>query len=172
MPEFERVDGPITIGVVGDTHRSSRSRRPLPQELREGLEACSLIFHTGDVNARWVLDELAAIAPVHAVAGNNDEDELLRELPLERYFEVGTLKVGLIHGHHPRLTARQYTYDRMRGVVDCVVYGHSHQPEVEEREGLLMVNPGSPTQKRFAPHSTFAMLTIDEEIHARIVRID
>ena len=140
--------------------------------LMDGLEGCDLICHAGDINARWVLDTLAEVAPVRAVAGNNEEYPLEVELPLEQYFEIGRFKIGMTHGHHAKLTGRQYTYDRMRGVVDCAIYGHSHRPEVVERDGLLMVNPGSPTQKRFAPHATFAILTVDDTLQAKLVELD
>jgi putative phosphoesterase len=172
LPEFERFDPPLRIGLLGDTHRTSRTKRPLPVELLRGLEGCGLIFHTGDVNARWVLDELGQIAPVRAVGGNNEEEALGQALPLELFFEIGIFTIGLMHGHHAKLTARQNTYDQMRGVVDCAVYGHSHRPEIVERDGLLMVNPGSPTQKRYAPHATFAILTVGATLDARLINLD
>ena len=162
----------MRLGLVGDTHRTSRAKRPLPVDLLLGLEGCDLICHTGDVNARWVLDELAAIASLRVVGGNNEEDALGQELELEHFFEIGSFTIGLMHGHDPKLTARQHTYDRMRGVVDCAIYGHSHRPEIEERGGLLMINPGSPTQKRHAPHATFAILTVDEALQAQLINLD
>ncbi len=172
MPEFEKFDAPLRIGLVADTHLTSRTMRPLPPGLLRGLEGCDLIFHAGDINASWVLDELAKIAPVRAVGGNNEEYPFGQELADERFFEIGRFKIGLMHGHHPKLTGRQYTYERMRGVVDCAIYGHSHRPEIEERDGLLMVNPGSPTQKRFAPYSTFAILTVGDTIQAQLINLD
>ncbi|CAN5545671.1 metallophosphoesterase family protein [soil metagenome] len=172
MPEFERFEPPMRLGLIGDTHRTSRTKRPLPVDLLLGLEDCDLICHTGDVNARWVLDLLATIAPLRAVGGNNEEDVLGQELGLEHFFEIGSFKIGLMHGHHTKLTARQHTLDRMRGVVDCAIYGHSHRPEIEERDGLLMINPGSPTQKRYAAHTTFAILTVDETLRAQLINLD
>lgn len=172
MPQFERFDAPLRIGAIGDTHRSSRNRRPLPRQLLEALETVDLILHLGDVNAAWVLDELQQIAPVRAVQGNNDEPDLLRELPLEHYLMVGEQRIGMIHGHGTRSTARETALARMAGVVDCAVYGHSHRPECVTRDGLLMVNPGSPTQRRYAPSHTYAMMVIEEQIHAEIVELD
>lgn len=162
----------MKLGLVADTHRTSRSKRPLPVDLLLGLEGCDLICHAGDVNARWVLGQLEEIAPLRAVGGNNEEDALEQELELEHFFEIGRFTIGLMHGHHPKLTARQHTYDRMRGIVDCAIYGHSHRPEIEERDGLLMVNPGSPTQKRYAPHATFAILTVDETLQPQLINLD
>ncbi|MFW6074845.1 MAG: metallophosphoesterase family protein, partial [Chloroflexota bacterium] len=61
---------------------------------------------------------------------------------------------------------------RFGNAVDVVVYGHSHQPEIITRDGVLMVNPGSPTQRRFAPHHTYAIMQIDEEIGAELFTIE
>lgn len=172
MPRFEHLEAPIRIGLVSDTHRSSRNIRPLPAALLEGLEGCDLIFHAGDVNAPWVLDSLEQLAPVRAVVGNNDELPLVQALPLELFFKVDDVSIGLMHGHHPRLTARQNTLDRMRGLVDVAVYGHSHVPEIAEYDGLLMVNPGSPTQKRYQPNATFAILSVGDTAHAKLIVVD
>lgn len=172
MPEFEQLAFPLRIGVVADTHRSSRNARALPVALLRGLEGCDLVLHAGDVNAPWVLRELEKIAPVRAVRGNNDELPLSNDLPLELYFQSGNVTLGLMHGHSGRRTARENTLNAMRGVVDVAIYGHSHIPEVVEREGLLMVNPGSPTQKRYQPQHTFAIVSLAEEVRARVIVLD
>jgi uncharacterized protein len=172
LPQFELLQTPLRVGLVADTHRSSRNARALPQTLLRGLEGCDLILHAGDVNAPWVLRELELLAPVRAVRGNNEELPLAEDLPLELYFQAGDVKLGLMHGHHHRMTARQYTLDQMRGVVDCAMYGHSHVPEVAEHEGLLMVNPGSPTQKRYQPNATFAIVTVRDMVEARLLIVD
>lgn len=174
MPAFERIEVPLRIGVVSDTHLVN-PRRGLPPGLVEFLRDSDVIFHAGDVNHRWVLDALGEIAPVHAVHGNNDSYDLQRSLPTERYFDIGGHKLGLIHGHvapgSRYMTARNVAQDRMRGVVDCVVYGHSHRPEVAHRAGLLMINPGSPTQPRWAPAATLAIVNVDDTIDARLIEI-
>ena len=173
MPAFEILPFPALIGLVADTHLVRP--RPLPAPLVEGLASCDVIFHAGDISRLWVLDRLEAIAPVYAVYGNNDDGDpaLIRMLPFERYFRCGPHRIGLIHGHHhagaARVTARQYVSDRMRGLVDWVVYGHSHRPVIEERDGLWMVNPGSPTQPRWAPRATWGTLQIGDEVRARLV---
>lgn len=174
MPEFEQIPTPIRIGVVSDTHLAD-PKRGMPRRVIEPLRGCDLIFHAGDVNHRWVLDALGEIAPVHAVYGNNDSFELRSSLPRERYYEIGPHRLGLIHGHvvpgSRHMTARSMALDRMRGVVDCVVYGHSHRPEIEQREGLLMVNPGSPTQPRWAPAATLAIIEVGMAIEARLIEV-
>ncbi len=174
MPEFEALANPIRIGLVADTHRRN-PKRGLPPALLDGLTGCDLIFHAGDISERWVLETLAEVAPVRAVIGNNDSFELLKELPEERYFVSGSHRIGLLHGYSDMAkratTAKVWTLDRMRGVVDCAVYGHSHQPEVSEREGLLMVNPGSPTDFRWAKGPTYGILEVGEDIRARLIEL-
>lgn len=172
MPQFERFDAPLRIGVIGDTHRSSRNRRPLPSALLEALESVDLILHLGDVNSAYVLDELREIAPVRAVHGNNDEPDLQRKLPLERHLKIGTHRIGMIHGHGTRHTARETALARISGGVECIIYGHSHRPECVVRSGILLVNPGSPTQRRYAPRHTYAMMTVDTEIDVEIAELD
>lgn len=172
LPEFERFETPMRIGIVSDTHRSSRNTRPLPAALLDGLQGCDLIMHLGDVNAAWVLDVLGEIAPVRAVQGNNDEPELLERLPWEHFLKIGPHRIGMIHGHGTRFTARETTLKRMVGLVDCAVYGHSHRPEVVERDGLLLVNPGSPTQKRYAPQHTYAMMDVGDQIEAELIVLE
>lgn len=172
MPEFEQFEIPMRIGIVSDTHRSSRNPRALPKSLLDGLHGCDLIMHLGDVNAPWVLDVLGEIAPVLAVQGNNDEPQLLERLPWERFLEIGPHRVGMIHGHGTRFTARETTLKRMVGLVDCAVYGHSHIPEIVQRDGLLLVNPGSPTQKRYAPRHSYAMMDVGVQIDAELVYLD
>jgi uncharacterized protein len=174
LPEFEILPSPIRIGLVSDTHLND-PRRGLPDAVLSAMSACDVIFHAGDVNRQWVLDALSTIAPVYAVRGNNDAADLQTTLPLERYFQVGAYRVGLIHGHNsgtPRpQTAKVFTFSRMTGVVDCVVYGHSHQPEIATRDGLLMINPGSPTQPRWAPAATYGVLDITETLVPRVMNV-
>jgi uncharacterized protein len=172
LQAFEHLDVPVTIGVVADTHRSSRNPRALPAALLSGLEQCDIIFHAGDVNAPWVLRDLERIAPTRAVRGNNEEPPLGQGLPLDLYFQAGAHRIGMMHGHHPVRTARDNATLHMSGVVDLAIYGHSHIPEVVRRNGMLMINPGSPTQRRYQPHHTFAIVTIADTISAKIVTLD
>ncbi len=174
MPEFETLAHPIRIGLVADTHRRN-PKRGLPQALLDGLDGCDLIFHAGDISERWVIEMLVKIAPVRAVVGNNDSFELLKFLPEECYFMSGSHRIGLLHGYSDMAkratTAKVWTLERMRGVVDCAVYGHSHQPEVTERDGLLMVNPGSPTDFRWAKGPTYGIIEVGDTIQARLIEL-
>ena len=161
MPAFEAFDIPIKVGLVADTHLHDPRRHRLPEQLLDGLDGCDLILHAGDVTEAWVLELLAAVAPVRVVAGNGDAR--IRGLPTTLYFTFGEHKVGLIHGHLGGGTAREAAFTTMHGRMECVVYGHSHRPEIVTREGLLMINPGSPSRRRWAPRHTFGILKVSED---------
>jgi putative phosphoesterase len=167
---FESLAAPLLIGLVSDTHIFS-ARRAIPNTVLDALSQCDCIFHAGDVCVRRVLDQLEEIAPVRAVFGNNDLPELVDTLPRERVFTVGGQRIGLLHGHDPKRPARVIALERMRGRVDCVVYGHSHRPEIEERDGLLMVNPGSPTDPRYGRTPTYGLMQVGTSIESRIIAL-
>ena len=95
---------PITLGVISDTHVYASSKRQVPPEVHALFRRArvDLILHLGDVNTRLVLEDLSEIAPVLAVVGNNDDDELYDELPHTITFTSGPYRFGMIHGHGGR----------------------------------------------------------------------
>lgn len=162
--EFEVFATPITIGVVADTH-IRRPGRQLPPQLLDGLRDVDLILHAGDLTSDYALGLFEALAPVRAVVGNNDSDEILERFPLLRLFRFGAFTAALIHGHgHPRKTAKQVAERALRGKVDIAIYGHSHIPHSEWIDSFLMFNPGSATDKRWQPRHSYGIIHIDEEI--------
>ncbi|MEZ4570296.1 MAG: metallophosphoesterase family protein [Thermomicrobiales bacterium] len=171
MPAHKVIDLPARIGLVADTHRRAGGAVHLPDELLAGLAGCDLILHAGDLNTWGVLDILGEIAPVEAVHGNNDEPDVVRALPETMYFTAGDISLGLLHGHKPGGTARQSAIQSMAGLVNCAVYGHSHIPDLSREGDLLLVNPGSPTQRRRSPHHSYAIMTIDREISVELVQM-
>ena len=138
--------------------------------LRE-LESCDAIFHAGDFNSMAVHELLSSIAPVYGVHGNNDARDVVEALPAQRRFLAGPTRLGLIHGHGGRGAAACNAFDSMTGEVDAVVFGHSHMPEDRTVNGLRLINPGSPTQRRRAPHRSYAIMTIDDviRVHHRVL---
>jgi uncharacterized protein len=147
------------VAVIADTHLPRGARR-LPEECVRRCEAAGLILHLGDVVAVSVLDELRALGPVEAVYGNMDEPALRELLPQRHVVEVGGVRIGLVHIAGPR----EGREARLRGwFPDCqaVVYGHTHIPQVEESEGVWILNPGSPTERRRSPERSMLELDID-----------
>jgi uncharacterized protein len=154
-----------TIGVVSDTHLP-RFGKTLPVPLLRGLKKAGVqaIVHCGDLTEALALDLLHELAPVFAVAGNNDSKPLQRLLPKLRLLEVGSVRIGVVHGHAGR---GRTTMDRAFNAfaeerVDAVLFGHSHIPFRFRRHGVLLFNPGSPTDKRMNPAYTYGILRISE----------
>ncbi|CAN5784062.1 metallophosphoesterase family protein [soil metagenome] len=146
-------DAPLSIGVIGDTHLWRQSKRRLPVEILQFFSSChvDLIVHTGDVNDRSVLDDLRTLSPVLAVRGNNDDPELQMALPERLRVQVGELKLGVVHGHGGR-SAKSVALTAFDDGVDLVMFGHSHSPLIESDGTTVYFNPGSATERRWAPH--------------------
>lgn len=170
--------GIARLGVVADTHIPDRLKA-LPPRLFEVLDGVDLILHAGDISHPRVLDELRRLAPVVAVQGNRDIFyRASRSLPVDLIVEVGTMRIGMTHGHGglagyikeklAYLTVGYYLnrYDeRVRSrfhQVHAIVFGHSHYPVNQVRRGVLMFNPGAvgPDYKT-AYGPSVGMLTVD-----------
>jgi len=161
----------VKIGLISDTHISDASRE-LPSEVFKVFRDADLILHAGDLVILRVLEELSQLAPTEAVRGNMDLEEC-DGLPAKWVLEAGGTRVGLTHGEGgPKgIVDRALKHFAGEGMA-VVVFGHSHQALMEERLGILVVNPGSPTDGRWAPYHSVAVLEIEEgKVEAKIVRI-
>ena len=108
------------------------------------------ILHTGDVTDPALLDELAALAPLDGVAGNCDGWDVAARLPAQQTVEIGGQGIGLVHDPGPERGRRERLRARFPGA-RVVCFGHTHLPVCDDRDGLLLLNPGSPTERRRAP---------------------
>jgi putative phosphoesterase len=138
-----------------------RGTRRLPRACLEALQAADRVLHGGDLVAATVLEELAALAPVDAVAGNMDDAALQATLPPRRIVEIEDVRIGMVHDAGPRAGREE----RLRGAFpdcDAIVYGHTHVPQLERHGGIWIVNPGSPTERRGAPRHSMALLRVDD----------
>ncbi len=153
------------IGVISDTHIPQFKK--LPEAVWEYFAGVELIIHAGDLSILRVIAELETIAPVIAVQGNVEGDEVVKKLPVKREIVVRHCRIGIVHilgdAHHRERVARREFPDAR-----CVVFGHSHIPWNEEHNGQLLFNPGSATDRRRQPRCSIGMLHIDDE--ARSVR--
>jgi putative phosphoesterase len=127
----------LRVGLVSDTHGLLRP------EARAFLMGCDYIVHGGDIGGVEILDELAAMAPLTAVRGNNDREPWAARLPETELIRVGNIFVYIIHN------LAELDIEPAAAGVRVVVSGHSHKPTVEERDGILYVNPGSCGPRRF-----------------------
>ncbi len=140
--------------VIADTH-VPRGAGALPGGLTPHLGRADLILHAGDLMDPTLLEELAAYAPVRAVRGNLDPPDL--DLPETLEFEFGGARVAMIHDSG-RKQCRRRRLRRRFPDARVVVFGHSHIPFLEDESGLMLLNPGSPTDRRRQPRYTFALL--------------
>ena len=159
------MSGSLSIGLISDTHGLLRN------EVYAVFEDADEILHAGDVGDPAILTELEVIAPVRAVYGNVDGWDVMERaaehLELERCGE----KIVVIHGHQfgsPRAEDLTAAYPDST----VIVYGHTHQPVVQEYAGKLLVNPGSAGHQRFGKPVTAAMLELDPEGPPRARLID
>jgi putative phosphoesterase len=156
------------ILVVADTHIPDFARE-LPPVVLRAAAGVDLIVHAGDVTAPGVLEQLADLAPVRAVRGNNDGRAIAAwGAPESLSFDVDGVRFAVIHDAGP---ARRRGARMHRRFPDAavVLFGHSHIPMDVEEDGVRLVNPGSPTWKRRQERPTYVIVTIDRGIRVRIV---
>jgi len=119
---------------------------------------------------QWFLDDLAELAPVHAVLGNND---IGLDLPERRQLVLAGVRIGMVHDSGARV-GREARLARWFPACDLVIFGHSHTPLYSRGLGQHLLNPGSPTDKRAQPHHTLALLDLDDATicTSQIVELD
>ena len=138
----------MLIGLIADTHGYLDPRVP------PALRGVAFILHAGDIGVEGVLAALERIAPVTAVAGNNDAKLAQLGLPLRVDVDLGGVRIHLVHR---LIDAAPGSGTRI------VVYGHSHKALVAKREGVLWVNPGAAGRVGFHHEVTLALLRLDDE---------
>lgn len=150
----------LRIGLISDTHGLLRP------EAVEFLRGCDHIVHGGDIHKPGILEHLARISPVTAVRGNNDKGAWADILPDTELVHFAEKRIYVIHD------ISQIDIDPHAAQVDVVVYGHSHKPSIEERNGVLYINPGSAGPRRFKLPITVGELSIDNgTLRSRVVEL-
>jgi putative phosphoesterase len=148
----------MRIGLISDTHDLLR-----PQVL-EYLRGSDHIIHAGDICGEAVLQELARIAPLTVVRGNNDRGPWAQRLRERELLQLAGATILVVHDIADLRRAPEAA-----GGAAAVVTGHSHQPRVEERGGVLYVNPGSAGPRRFRlPISAGELLVQDGRVTANL----
>jgi len=150
----------LRVGVVSDTHGLLRP------EARAFLAGCDYIIHGGDIGRPEILEELEHIAPLISVRGNNDTQPWAARLRETELVRVGNIFVYVIHN------LAELDIDPAAAGVRVVVCGHSHKPVIEERDGILYINPGSCGPRRFKlPISAGEITVSGSAVRARIVNL-
>ena len=150
----------MLIAVISDTHMP-RGGRQLPDACVERIAGADLVLHAGDFTSATTFAEIELIGgPLLAVHGNVDEEELRRRLPAERIVGAGGARIAMTHDAGPA-KGRLARMRRRFPDADACVFGHSHIPLHEERDGFQIFNPGSPTERRRSPHHTMGLARIE-----------
>jgi uncharacterized protein len=149
------------IGVISDTHGLLR-----PQAVA-ALRGCPVIIHAGDVGQPEILDELRRIAPVFAVRGNVDFGPWAMKLPETETVEVGDCRLYVLHD------LNALDCDPKAAGFRAVITGHSHQPKIETKDGVLYFNPGSAGPRRFnLPVSVGRLILSGADLQAEIIKLE
>jgi putative phosphoesterase len=162
----------VRIAIVSDTHLPRGARR-MPDRCWEELAAAELILHGGDFTAVEVLYELEALGPpLAAVHGNVDAHDLRRRLPEARVVDAAGTRIGIVHDAGPARGRLERLRRRFPGA-DAVVFGHSHIPLHESRDGFQIFNPGSPTDRRRSPRHSMGLARVEGgELRFELVPLD
>lgn len=155
-----RASKTLTIGVISDTHGLLRP------EAIQALIGVDHILHAGDVGDPLILDKLRWIAPLTAIRGNVDVSGVCRSLPATYVVELGGRFFYLVHSVH------DLDLNPVAAGIAVVVSGHTHRAEVQRRQGVLYLNPGSAGPRRFDLPVTVAKVSVaDGDVRARIVKL-
>jgi len=151
----------VIIGVISDTHGLLR-----PEALA-ALQGSHYIIHAGDVGDPRILDALAAVAPLTAVRGNVDHGAWAQKIPATNILEIGGVSIYVLH------SLQELDVKPEAAKFAAVVYGHSHVPKSEMRNGVLYFNPGSAGPRRFKlPVSVGRLIIEDGKIEAKILLLE
>ncbi len=163
----------MKIGVISDTHIPDRANK-IPAQILEYFKSMDMVLHAGDLVDISALKELKSVCKdVRAVRGNMDHNKDAESLPDKIVIEVDKLRLGLTHGYGAppklmELVTKIFEKDR----VNIIVFGHSHSPVNEVKENILYFNPGSPTDKIFAPYNSYGMIEIkDGKAQGKIIKL-
>jgi putative phosphoesterase len=162
----------MKIGVISDTHIRD-NEKGIPKEILEGFKEVDMIIHVGDIIGLSVINTLKTICPtIKAVYGNMDDYDIKSRFPEKEIIKIGNHKIGVMHGYgHPN-----NLIDLLKDIfkddeLDIIIFGHSHTAFNEKINNILFFNPGSPTDKIFAPYNSYGIIEINDKIEAKIIKI-
>ena len=138
----------MVIGIISDTHGLLR------REALSALRGAEHIIHAGDVGDPNILDALRKVAPLTAIRGNIDRSGSCSHLPATELAEFGDHNIYVLHN------LAELDIDPTAAGISVVISGHTHQPKIERRKGVVYLNPGSAGPRRFSLPVSVAMLNI------------
>ena len=158
----------VKIGVLSDTHLH-RVTKAFEETFDQLLADVDVILHAGDFVSEEIITFLRK-KPFYGVHGNMDPAEIKGQLPEKRVIKIGSCKVGLIHGSGSKGGLEERILAEFQDV-DVVVFGHSHRPKNEQKDGVFLFNPGTAAGYTSSGFNTIGMITLDETIHGEIIKL-
>jgi hypothetical protein len=150
----------MKVGLISDTHGLMRA------EALQALAGSDFIIHAGDIGDQAVIERLGEIAPVTAVRGNNDTDAWAAQIPETNVLDANGIRFFVLH------SLKDLDVDPAEAGFRAVVSGHSHRPEIQLREGVLFINPGSAGPRRFRlPISVATVVCRNGQIASQLVEL-
>jgi len=148
------------IGVISDTHGR------IPSAIPKAFKNVDLIIHAGDIGDEMVLKTLSKIAPVVAVRGNMDFGRWAQQLPETELIQMGPMVLKVVH------IADRLNPDPGVTGIRAVISGHTHRPEIYEKNGITFVNPGSASYPKFGSPGSAAMIRInDNNLSVKLIQL-
>lgn len=153
----------MKIGIISDTH-ITKNVLNFMDLLNTHLNEVDIIIHAGDYINLKVIEELKKYKNLVGVWGNVDDAEVKNLINEKEVFIAEGYKIGIFHGHGTNKTTVNRAYEKFKeDDVDIIIFGHSHQPLVKTKDGILMINPGSLTNKRQEKWFSYAILDLNQE---------
>jgi putative phosphoesterase len=167
---------PVKIIVVGDTH--AHSFKDLPNEMIEAIQEADQVIHVGDYVSKNVLDGFIALRgqAFEGVCGNADPQAIRNIVPAKKIIEISDIRIGITHpiiGGPSEKSKKRALAIFKEDNVDIIIYGHTHDSEINKLEDLLVINPGKGyiEDNSFGPPTSIALLTIGEEVKVEILEL-
>lgn len=159
----------MKIAVISDTH-IKEDLSYLENFLENELLDMDFIVHAGDILSTEAIRLMKSYKRFSGVYGNVDQPDTRNRLKEVEIINIHNFRIGIFHGHGKGKDTLQRTIDKFKNnEIDIVIYGHSHMPNILTKNGILCINPGSPSCKRKEKWYSYIVLTLfDNEINAEL----
>ncbi|WP_432408052.1 metallophosphoesterase family protein [Wukongibacter sp. M2B1] len=153
----------MKIGVISDTH-IGKNLYKLKDFLGRHLNDIDMIIHAGDYKTLAVVNTLKNFERFVGVWGNVDDKDIQKLVKEKEIIEIQDYRIGVFHGHGVKQTTIDRAYKAFKDDnVDIIIFGHSHQPIIKTKDNILMLNPGSPTNKRKERWFSYIILELEPQ---------
>lgn len=157
------------IVVLGDTHIPKKAKK-IPDAMKADLLKADLIIHVGDWQTPEVATTLEKYAPLAGVTGNVDNEEMQALFPGKKILEADGIRIGITHGDGKGKTTEKRALEAFSDTeIDLLLFGHSHIPVLHEKDGIIVFNPGSPTDKRRQAQYSYGIVETGNHLNVRHV---